>query len=448
MASFPPGMSALSTLLGRWAGGEGATEVYGEIRQDEKDLEDEEELGEEAGDGQDDLEGGSRWLRRGSTVVLGSPISITPARTRTMDEGAAERRTQELRPDINLTSPISIVSPRARDVEEEDRLASPSPSLLANSPKPGVPLPEDDGNGDLRRRLVELSRSVTDEKERARQMHALMTESYRIKTKNVPPSPALLSSTPTVPSQLVTPPPSPGTASLAQISSSWPAAYAFRPKARPPQPILSPSDLAPSFSTSNPTSRGCPHYIRNNKLQCVTCNKWYPCRLCHDAVETHTLPRTLTKSMLCTLCSTVQPVAQDCCNCNARMAAYYCDKCKLWDSSRKNYHCDDCGICRIGEGLGKDFFHCAKCATCLDVRLKGNHRCIERSLSCDCPICGEFLFESRETVVFMVHTTPPPCFSHHTDLPSNAATRFTLPASKPINAPPTAVPLAPEPSPT
>ena len=35
-------------------------------------------------------------------------------------------------------------------------------------------------------------------------------------------------------------------------------------------------------------------------------------------------------------------------------------KCKLWDDDpeKKIYHCDDCGICRIGAGLGKDFFHC------------------------------------------------------------------------------------------
>ena len=45
-------------------------------------------------------------------------------------------------------------------------------------------------------------------------------------------------------------------------------------------------------------------------------------------------------------------------------------KCKLWDDDphKSIYHCNDCGICRIGKGLGKDFFHCKvflpyKCVT-------------------------------------------------------------------------------------
>jgi hypothetical protein len=35
-------------------------------------------------------------------------------------------------------------------------------------------------------------------------------------------------------------------------------------------------------------------------------------------------------------------------------------QCKLWDDDPEKsiYHCNDCGICRIGQGLGKDFFHC------------------------------------------------------------------------------------------
>lgn len=105
---------------------------------------------------------------------------------------------------------------------------------------------------------------------------------------------------------------------------------------------------------------GCVHYRRNVKLQCVTCEKWYTCRLCHDASEEHTLPRTLTKYMLCMLCGHPQKAGDTCVHCGESAAQYYCNICKLWsdDVNKPIYHCDDCGICRVGHGLDKDFFHC------------------------------------------------------------------------------------------
>lgn len=43
----------------------------------------------------------------------------------------------------------------------------------------------------------------------------------------------------------------------------------------------------------------------------------------------------------------------------------------------------------------------------MSIQLQDSHRCIERSTECDCPICGEYMFTSTLTVVFMV-TRPPP----------------------------------------
>lgn len=105
---------------------------------------------------------------------------------------------------------------------------------------------------------------------------------------------------------------------------------------------------------------GCMHYRRNVKMQCVTCDKWYTCRLCHDAAEEHTLPRRLTKHMLCMLCGHAQKTSDTCVNCGESAAQYYCNICKLWsdDVNKPIYHCDECGICRVGHGLDKDFFHC------------------------------------------------------------------------------------------
>ncbi|KAJ3131940.1 hypothetical protein HK100_005879 [Physocladia obscura] len=61
----------------------------------------------------------------------------------------------------------------------------------------------------------------------------------------------------------------------------------------------------------------------------------------------------------------------------------------------------DCCICRIGKGLGQDYFHCKKCNVCMAISLKGKHKCIERNLESDCPICGEYMFTSTTTVIFM-----------------------------------------------
>jgi hypothetical protein len=64
--------------------------------------------------------------------------------------------------------------------------------------------------------------------------------------------------------------------------------------------------------------------------------------------------------MLCMLCGHAQPAAQYCKQCGELAAQYYCAACKLWDNdaSKSIYHCNDCGICRVGKGIGKDFFHC------------------------------------------------------------------------------------------
>jgi RING finger/CHY zinc finger protein 1 len=168
---------------------------------------------------------------------------------------------------------------------------------------------------------------------------------------------------------------------------------------------------------------GCRHYQRSCKLQAHCCGKWDTCRFCHDEVSDHTITRYnllinshLITTMMCMYCSRVQPAGHECINelCKKRVSLYYCKECKLWDSdSNKNiyrtYHlnadCHECGICRIGRGLGKDYFHCKVCNVCMAIGLKGNHKCIENNLESDCPICGEYMFTSTSTVIFMVNQT-------------------------------------------
>lgn len=137
----------------------------------------------------------------------------------------------------------------------------------------------------------------------------------------------------------------------------------------------------------------------------MCCGKWSVCRFCHDEESDHHVNRHATQQMMCMHCNLIQPVAQTCVGCQQLLGRYYCDVCKLWDSDPKKniYHCDKCGICRIGKGLGQDYFHCDKCNVCMAIHLKDNHRCIERNLESDCPICGEYMFTSTHTVIFMVY---------------------------------------------
>lgn len=107
-------------------------------------------------------------------------------------------------------------------------------------------------------------------------------------------------------------------------------------------------------------------------FQTPCCNKVYTCRFCHDKEETHTVNRKEVTELICVLCDTRQPVQATCQNCHCRFGKYTCLECNLFDDEDKNqYHCDGCGICRVG---GRDrFFHCAKCNMCLPVQLQNGH---------------------------------------------------------------------------
>ncbi|KAG4101985.1 zf-CHY-domain-containing protein [Neocallimastix lanati (nom. inval.)] len=166
---------------------------------------------------------------------------------------------------------------------------------------------------------------------------------------------------------------------------------------------LTEKDKAPTYNDEENRILGCKHYQRAIKFQASCCGKWFTCRFCHDSVSDHEVDRKKTTKMMCMYCNTVQKAGQKCIKCERCLARYYCDKCKLWDDEPKKsiYHCDDCGICRIGKGLGEDYFHCKKCNACLAISLKGNHKCIERNLESNCPICGEYMFTSTSIVIFM-----------------------------------------------
>ncbi|KAL1807733.1 hypothetical protein ACET3Z_024723 [Daucus carota] len=186
------------------------------------------------------------------------------------------------------------------------------------------------------------------------------------------------------------------------MTSRWIAAQQNLPHARNVKDSVGEflRGCAPSYRDTAKQVFGCEHYKRNCKLRAACCGKLFTCRFCHDKVSDHSMDRKATSEMMCMNCKTVQPVGPICVapSCNGlSMAKYYCSYCKFFDDERTVYHCPSCNLCRLGKGLGIDFFHCMTCNCCLGIQLL-DHKCREKGLETNCPICCEFMFTSSETV--------------------------------------------------
>ncbi|KAL5725526.1 hypothetical protein ACHQM5_008662 [Ranunculus cassubicifolius] len=171
-------------------------------------------------------------------------------------------------------------------------------------------------------------------------------------------------------------------------------------------------------SYRDPSTFGCKHYKRNCKVFAPCCEKLFTCRYCHDEATGHPMDRKSTTKMMCMKCLKVQPVAATCstisCN-DLSMGKYFCGICRLYDDEREIYHCPYCNLCRLGKGLGIDFFHCMRCNACLSVSLTV-HVCREKGFESNCPICHEDIFTSSSPVKalpcgHMMHST---CFQDYT----------------------------------
>ncbi|KAB1216691.1 putative RING finger protein C2F3.16 [Morella rubra] len=174
----------------------------------------------------------------------------------------------------------------------------------------------------------------------------------------------------------------------------------------------------PSYQDHLKLTFGCKHYKRNCKLFASCCNQLYACIRCHDEVADHTLDRKSITKMMCMKCLKIQPIGPTCstvsCD-NFSMARYYCKICKLFDDGREIYHCPYCNLCRLGKGLGIDYFHCMNCNACMSRSLSA-HICREKCLEDNCPICHEYIFTSSSPVKalpcgHLMHST---CFQDYT----------------------------------
>ena len=243
----------------------------------------------------------------------------------------------------------------------------------------GRSLPADDGKSYMRKKILAIQGSSVSSNEKARLIHEIMTENYTLSQSNLLATRQVRALSPSSLLSQEHPGTSPSVRSLDDPMQDTPPTSSHTTSENNPF-HLSPGDLTTTYHSKPETfsetgdvrnsgssdsvdeqpALGCPHYKRNVKLQCSACEKWYTCRFCHDEVEDHALIRRATKNMLCMLCGHAQAASGECQGCGQPAARYYCDVCKLWDDDPQKsiYHCDDCGICRVGQGLGKDFFHC------------------------------------------------------------------------------------------
>ena len=76
------------------------------------------------------------------------------------------------------------------------------------------------------------------------------------------------------------------------------------------------------------------------------------------------------RELVCALCGTRQAAAPACGACGAAFGAYACLRCCFFDDDtrKRQFHCDACGICRVGGQ--ENFFHCGTCGCCYSKSLE------------------------------------------------------------------------------
>ncbi|XP_028784078.1 zinc finger protein BRUTUS-like At1g18910 isoform X2 [Neltuma alba] len=174
----------------------------------------------------------------------------------------------------------------------------------------------------------------------------------------------------------------------------------------------------PSYRDPLKLVYGCKHYKRSCKLLPSCCNQLYTCIHCHNDASDHLTDRKSITKMMCMKCLKIQPIGAACstvsCG-NLPMAKYYCKICRLFDDEREIYHCPYCNLCRVGKGLGLDYFHCMNCNACMSRSLTV-HICREKSLEDNCPICHEYIFTSCSPVKALPcgHVMHSTCFQEYT----------------------------------
>ncbi|OQS07044.1 RING finger and CHY zinc finger domain-containing protein 1-like [Thraustotheca clavata] len=143
----------------------------------------------------------------------------------------------------------------------------------------------------------------------------------------------------------------------------------------------------------------CEHYERGCHLLAECCQQWFPCRLCHnDANPSHEMNRHDVVRVRCRKCHTEQAPEAICIKCKFVLGKYFCAVCNMFDNKGEEkgiFHCQECGICRVGGR--NNFFHCKTCAGCYHVDTRDEHVCVQQAMLKECCICLEYMFNSRQS---------------------------------------------------
>lgn len=144
----------------------------------------------------------------------------------------------------------------------------------------------------------------------------------------------------------------------------------------------------------------CVHYERKCNIIAPCCGKVFGCRVCHDEMTPPPghgpMDRFAVREVVCKECNTRQPASNNCIRCGIQFGEYHCGICNLWMvESKKPFHCNDCGFCRVG---GREAFrHCHQCCMCISVNVYDDHNCMKDKYKNNCPVCREDMFSSRQS---------------------------------------------------
>ncbi|KAH8197636.1 hypothetical protein TruAng_008220 [Truncatella angustata] len=268
------------------------------------------------------------------TVPVRSPQDEASANSEAVAEHIPESPNTTRERDTSDVSMRSAPPLETAAIEDAARDVVTSVPPAAERPDP---LPEDDGMGALRKRILEIQAKQLPAPEQARLIHQLLMESYKrsrgTTSAERPVSPTSANGWEQKQSHGVL-----DTFIWQHLLGEEAEIESFHLTEDDVKPTFAP--LKPGEDDSEYRALGCEHYKRNVKSECSSCGHWYTCRFCHDNTEDHPMTAKDTRHMLCMYCGAAQKVGEAC-----------------------------------------------KCNACLNINFENAHRCIERLLDCDCPIC-------------------------------------------------------------